>query len=97
MTETAAPEQLVFIALQANSDTISIIEAIMADNPRAVLNEYPAMVKIDAPGRLVIKRETIEEALGRSYDLREIQLNLISLGGSVDESEDEFILEWKRG
>lgn len=96
MTETAAPEQLVFIALQANSDTISIIEAIMADNPRAVLNEYPAMVKIDAPGRLVIKRETIEEALGRSYDLREIQLNLISLGGSVDESEDEFILEWKR-
>ncbi len=97
MTQTAAPEQLVFIALQANSDTISIIEAIMADNPRAVLNEYPAMVKIDAPGRLVIKRETIEEALGRSYDLREIQLNLISLGGSVDESEDEFILEWKRG
>lgn len=96
MTATAAPEQLVFIALQANSDTISIIEAIMADNPRAVLNEYPAMVKIDAPGRLVIKRETIEEALGRSYDLREIQLNLISLGGSVDESEDEFILEWKR-
>ena len=62
-----------------------------------MLNEYPAMVKIDAPGRLVIKRETIEEALGRSYDLREIQLNLISLGGSVDESEDEFILEWKRG
>ena len=97
MTQTAAPEQLVFIALQANSDTISIIEAIMADNPRAVLNEYPAMVKIDAPGRLVIKRETIEDALGRSYDLREIQLNLISLGGSVDESEDEFILEWKRG
>ena len=97
MSETEAPEQLVFIALQANSDTISIIEAIMADNPRAVLNEYPAMVKIDAPGRLVIKRETIEEALGRSYDLREIQLNLISLGGSVDESEDEFILEWKRG
>ena len=97
MSETAAPEQLVFIALQANSDTISIIEAIMADNPRAVLNEYPAMVKIDAPGRLVIKRETIEEALGRSYDLREIQLNLISLGGSVDESEYEFILEWKRG
>ncbi len=90
------PEQLVFIALQANSDTISIIEAIMADNPRAVLNEYPAMVKIDAPGRLVIKRETIEEAIGRSYDLRELQLNLISLGGSVDESEDEFILEWKR-
>jgi phenol hydroxylase P2 protein len=91
----AAAEQLVFIALQANADTISIIEAIMADNPTAVLNEYPAMVKIDAPGRLVVKRESIEEALGRSFDLRELQLNLISLGGSVDESEDEFILEWK--
>jgi phenol hydroxylase P2 protein len=88
-------QQPVFIALQANNDTLSIIDAILADNPQAVLHEYPAMVKIDAPGRLVIKRASIEERVGRDFDLREVQINLISLAGEVDETEDEFTLQWK--
>ena len=86
--------QPVFIALQANNDTMPIVEAILADNPLAVSHEYPAMVKIDAPGRLVVKRESVEERLGRQFDLRELQINLISLSGSLDETEDEFILQW---
>ncbi len=90
-----ASTQPVFIAFQANNDTLPIIEAILHDNPLAVLQEYPAMVKIDAPGRLVIKRSSVEERVGRPFDLREIQLNLISLSGSLDETEDEFILQWK--
>jgi len=87
----------VFVAFQANSDTQAVIEAIRSDNPQAKVNEYPAMVKIDCPGRLVIRRAAIEEQIGREYDLREIYINLISLSGEVDESEDEFVLEWKRG
>jgi len=86
--------QPVFIALQANNDTMPIVEAILADNPLAIAHEYPAMVKIDAPGRLVVKRESVEERLGREFDLRELQVNLISLSGSLDETEDEFILQW---
>lgn len=88
-------QQPVFIALQANNDTLPIIDAILTDNPQAVLHEYPAMVKIDAPGRLVIKRVSIEERVGRDFDLREVQINLISLAGEVDETEDEFTLQWK--
>lgn len=87
--------QPVFIALQANNDTLPIIEAIRQDNPDAVVNEYPAMVKIDCPGRLVIRRGSVEEHLGREFDLREIQINMISIAGNVDESDDEFVLEWK--
>ena len=85
----------VFIAFQANDDSRPIIEAIEADNPHAVVNAFPAMVKIDAVGRLVIRRESVEERIGRAFDLRELQLNLISLGGNIDETDDEFILEWK--
>ncbi|BAO90854.1 MmoB/DmpM family protein [Caballeronia cordobensis] len=85
----------VFIAFQANDDSRPIIEAIEADNPHAVVNAFPAMVKIDAVGKLVIRRESIEEIIGRDFDLRELQLNLISLGGNIDETDDEFILEWK--
>ncbi|CAD5378394.1 Phenol hydroxylase P2 protein [compost metagenome] len=84
----------VFIALQANEETRPIIEAIELDNPQAVVNREPAMVKINAPGRLVIRKDTIEEQLGRSYDLQELQINLITLSGNVDEDEDTLTLTW---
>lgn len=84
----------VFIALQANEETRPIVEAITADNPEAVVDRQPAMVKIDAPGRLVIRRETIEEELGRDFDLQELQINLITLSGHVEEDDDTFTLHW---
>jgi len=84
----------VFIALQANEETRPIIEAIELDNPEAVVNREPAMVKINAPGRLVIQRETIEEQMGRSYDMQELNVNLITLSGNVEEDEDSLTLTW---
>ena len=85
----------VFIALQATDTARSIVAAIVADNPLATVAEYPAMVKIDAPGRLVIRRESVEERLGRKWDTQELQLDLISLSGNIDETEDEFSLQWR--
>ncbi|WP_020652955.1 MmoB/DmpM family protein [Massilia niastensis] len=87
--------QLVFIALQTNDDTRSIIDAIEADNPHATVHRYPAMVKIDAPGRLEINRATIEDLIGRNWDMQELQLGLISLAGNIDETEDQFVLAWR--
>lgn len=84
----------VFIALQTNEDTRPIIDAIILDNPNAIVNREPAMVKIDAPDSLVIRRATIEEQIGRAYDLQELQVNLITLSGNVDEDEDTFSLRW---
>lgn len=85
----------VFIAFQKNEETRGIIEAILQDNPGAVVDEQPAMVKIDAPGSLVIKRETIEEKMGRRFDLQELHVNLITLSGYIDETDDEFALHWE--
>ena len=84
----------VFIALQNSPDAQPIIEAIIADNPAAVLNDTPGMVKIDCPKRLVIRRETIEEKLGTEFNLQDIHLTLISLAGNIEEDEDEFVLHW---
>jgi phenol/toluene 2-monooxygenase (NADH) P2/A2 len=92
----SAVQSTVFIALQANDDTRPIVEAITKDNPQATVHRYPAMVKIDAPMRLVLKRATVEEIMGRDWDLQEFNLNLISLSGNVDETDEELVLEWKR-
>jgi phenol hydroxylase P2 protein len=85
----------VFIAFQTNDDTRPIIEAVLADNPHAVLDQQPAMVKINAEGQLVIKRASIEERLGRPFDLQELQVNLITLSGNLDEDDDQFTLAWR--
>ncbi|QEA13023.1 MmoB/DmpM family protein [Comamonas flocculans] len=84
----------VFIALQRNEETRPIVDAILADNPGALLDEQPAMVKINVPGRLVVRRSTIEQEIGRDFDLQELHVNLITLTGHIDESDDEFVLSW---
>ncbi len=89
-------QSTVFLALQTNEETRPIIEAIERDNPHAIVNRYPAMVKIDAPGRLVLRRSTVEEIIGVDFDLQSFHVNLISLSGNIDETEDELVLEWKK-
>ncbi|TAM10700.1 MAG: monooxygenase [Nevskiaceae bacterium] len=84
----------VFIAFQTNDETRPIIESIIADNPKAVVNRMPAMVKIDCPNRLVVRRQSIEARIGREYDLGELTINLVSLSGNIDEDDDAFILHW---
>lgn len=84
----------VFIAFQTNEETRSIVEAILADNPNATVNQQPAMVKIDAPDTLVVRRSTVEEHMGRPFDLQELHINLITLTGHIDETDDEFTLSW---
>ena len=83
-----------FIAFQTNDVTRCIVEAIVEDNPGAIVVEQPAMVKIDVPDRLVIRRTSVEEKLGRDFDLQELQLHLITISGHLDETDDEFTLSW---
>ena len=84
----------VFIAFQDNEESRPVIEAILADNPEAVAVHSPGLVKLDAPGRMVIRRSTIEELVGRPFDLQQIQVNLVTLSGHVDEDDDELSLSW---
>ncbi|WP_424191900.1 MmoB/DmpM family protein [Ampullimonas aquatilis] len=84
----------VFIAFQANEDARPIVEAIIADNPHAVLVESPGLIKIDAPNELTIRRETVEEKLGRAFSLQEVQINLVTLSGYLDEDDDQMTLSW---
>jgi phenol hydroxylase P2 protein len=86
--------QLVFIAFQDNDNARYLVEVIQEDNPRAEVQHQPAMIRIQAEKRLVINRETMEEKLGREWDVQEMLVDVISIGGNVDEDDDHFILQW---
>ncbi len=84
----------VFIAFQDNEDSRPIIEAILADNTEAEASYPTGLVKIVAPDSLVIRRTTIEELIGRSFNLQQIHVNLVTLSGHIDEDDDQLSLSW---
>ena len=91
---TTAVISKVFIAFQDNEESRPVVEAILADNPQATAVHSPGLVKLDAPGRMVIRRATIEDIVGRPFYLQQIQVNLVTLSGNVDEDDDELSLSW---
>ncbi|MBE9396595.1 MmoB/DmpM family protein [Pontibacterium sp. N1Y112] len=84
----------VYIALQDNDESRYIVEAIEEDNPDVTVIHMPAMIRIENEGRLSIRRETVEEKMGRDWDVQELHINLITLGGNVEEDDDELSLHW---
>lgn len=84
----------VFIAFPTNDETRSIVDAILADNPSAMLDEQPAMVRVVCPDRLTIRRSSVEERMGRNFDLQELHIHLLTLTGNIDETDEEFTLAW---
>ncbi len=84
----------VFIALQDVDESRSIVEAIVKDNTQAEVEHLPAMIRITAPGKLVVNRQTVSELKGYDWDPQDIQLQLISFGGNLDEDDDHFTVYW---
>lgn len=85
----------VYIALQDNEESRYIVEAIEETNPDSTIINMPAMIRVEREHKLVIDREVVEEKMGREWDVQELHVNLITLGGNVDEDDDRFVLEWK--
>ncbi|WP_370277985.1 MmoB/DmpM family protein [Pontibacterium sp.] len=84
----------VYIALQDNDESRYIVEAIEEDNPDVTVIHMPAMIRIENEGRLTVNRETVEDKMGRDWDVQELHVNLITLGGNVDEDDDSLSLHW---
>ena len=85
---------LVYIAFQDNDNARYIVEAITEDNPHAEVQYQPAMIRVQAEQRLEIQRATVEEKIGRTWDVQEMLIDVITLGGNVEEDEDSFTLHW---
>ena len=85
----------VSVDLQETEENRPLIEAIEADNPDLTINHFPGLVKLQAPGRLVIKRESVEERLGRTWETHEFQMAIVTLAGNISEwDEDQIVLSW---
>lgn len=87
--------QVASLTLLHNDDARPIIEAILADNPGVRVLNMPGAVKLDRDGALVVKRASVEERLGRTWDPQEMHLVIVSIAGNLDEDDDQFAVSWK--
>lgn len=85
---------IALLCLQATEDGRAIAQAIREDNEGVIITNKPAMIQIEREGKIEVNASTVSDALGRDWDPEELQLVLISLGGQVDEDDDQFVVYW---
>lgn len=84
------------IDLQDSEESRPLVDAIEQDNPDADVLRIPGLVKITSPGELVIRRETVEEQMGREWETHELQVAIVSYSGHIAEwDDDEIVIRWE--
>lgn len=74
----------------------AIIGAVEKDNEGVVVEDFMVYKKVKAPQRLILKRETVEECLGREWDMDDIHLFMSSYFGFIqDWDEEQLIIGWE--
>ena len=68
----------------------AVAEAAEIDNPdkEVHVEANGAYSRIYAEGELVLRRTTIEEELGRPFQMNELEINLASFAGRIETSDD---------
>ena len=80
---------------ESGEDVRRMVNAIEKDNPGMRVTHLPGLIKVNSPGKLVIKRETIEEELGLEWENHEFQLSIVSYYGNIsDYDDDEIVISW---
>ncbi len=65
-------------------------EAAEMDNPgkEITVDDKVAYLRISAENELILTRESMEECLGRAFQMQEIEINLSSFSGQIDANSD---------
>ncbi|ASM78610.1 monooxygenase [Vitreoscilla filiformis] len=76
--------------LRASPITSAVIEAAEEDNPDKTIrvDDKVAYVRIDCEGELILRRETLERALGRPFKMSELEVELGSFAGRIQTADD---------
>jgi len=77
--------------LRAGEIADAAIEAIYEDNPEKEVHveDRTAYVRVELDGECIIRRETMEQILGRPFQMRELETVLGSFAGRIETTSEE--------
>jgi phenol hydroxylase P2 protein len=80
---------------ESSDDNRRVVDAIERDNPGATVMNIPGLIRVQCPGRLVVRRETVEAELGRPWETHEFQMAIVSYFGHIaDWDDDQIVIQW---
>lgn len=68
----------------------AVVEAAEVDNPDRTItvDDKVAYVRISTDGEMILRRATIEEMLGQPFQMRDLEVELSSFAGRIDNAEE---------
>ena len=73
----------------------AIIEAAKEENVGVEVDNFSTFIKLKAPNELIIKRELVEEHLGRDWSMEDLHIYMSSYFGFMEEMDEEkLVLRW---
>lgn len=80
--------------IEAGDLGAAVVAAIREDNPGAAVRDRGAYLRVEAPGRCVLRREAVERILGRPFRLPgDLELVMPSFAGRFTVGDDEAVWE----
>ena len=74
----------------------AMIAAIQEDNEDVIVEDFMVYKKVKAPGKMVLKRETVEEHLGADFEMDQVHIFMSSCFGFITDWDEEHItIEWE--
>lgn len=69
----------------------AVAEAAAVDNPdkEITIDDKLAYVRVQAEDEMIIRRSTIEEMLGRSFKMGDLEVDLSSFAGRIESTADQ--------
>lgn len=78
--------------LRQGSLARAVAEAAEVDNPDRIIavDDKVAYVRISTDGEMVIRRATIEEMLGKPFQMCELEVELSSFSGRIENGDEQI-------
>ncbi|MDP3230182.1 MAG: MmoB/DmpM family protein [Acidovorax sp.] len=83
---------LVGPVVQAGTFADAVVEAVREDNPNkeVQVRSRASYVRIEVEGECLLRRKTVQEKLGRPFQLSELELNMPSFVGQIESGQEEM-------
>ncbi|MBI5907188.1 MAG: MmoB/DmpM family protein [Burkholderiales bacterium] len=77
--------------MRAGELAVAVAEAAIEDNPgkEVRVDDKRAYLRIDTDDEMILRRETIERALGRPFKMNELEVDLSSFAGRIETRPDQ--------
>jgi toluene monooxygenase system protein D len=75
--------------LRGSDVAVAVLEAIRADNgdKEIRVHDHGAYLRIEAEEGLILTRASVEAALGRTFNMQEIEIYLAGFSGKIEVTE----------